>query len=57
MLYEVITRVTDTEGKVYLDALSGIAVNTLGHNHPVYAGNVVKAMASAKDGYPRNNFV
>lgn len=26
--------VTDTEGKVYLDALSGIAVNTLGHNHP-----------------------
>ncbi len=29
------SRVTDTEGKVYLDALSGIAVNTLGHNHPV----------------------
>ena len=27
-------RVTDTEGKIYLDALSGIAVNTLGHNHP-----------------------
>lgn len=27
-------RVTDTEGKVYLDALSGIAVSTLGHNHP-----------------------
>lgn len=26
--------VTDTEGKEYLDALSGIAVNTLGHNHP-----------------------
>ena len=25
---------TDTEGRVYLDALSGIAVNTLGHNHP-----------------------
>jgi acetylornithine/N-succinyldiaminopimelate aminotransferase len=25
---------TDTDGKVYLDALSGIAVNTLGHNHP-----------------------
>ncbi|EXI65434.1 MAG: Acetylornithine aminotransferase [Candidatus Accumulibacter adjunctus] len=25
---------TDTEGKVYLDALSGIAVNTLGHRHP-----------------------
>ncbi len=26
---------TDSDGKVYLDALSGIAVNTLGHNHPV----------------------
>jgi len=26
--------VTDTEGKCYLDALSGIAVTTLGHNHP-----------------------
>ncbi len=24
----------DTEGKRYLDGLSGIAVNTLGHNHP-----------------------
>ena len=24
----------DTEGKRYLDALSGIAVNTLGHAHP-----------------------
>lgn len=27
-------RVWDTEGKVYLDALGGIAVNTLGHAHP-----------------------
>jgi len=27
-------RVWDTDGKVYLDALAGIAVNTLGHNHP-----------------------
>ena len=26
--------VTDTEGKIYLDGLSGIAVSTLGHNHP-----------------------
>ncbi len=26
---------TDSEGRRYLDALSGIAVNTLGHNHPV----------------------
>ena len=27
-------RVWDTEGKIYLDALAGIAVNTLGHAHP-----------------------
>lgn len=27
-------RITDTEGKTYLDALSGIAVSTLGHAHP-----------------------
>jgi acetylornithine aminotransferase len=26
--------INDTEGKRYLDALSGIAVSTLGHNHP-----------------------
>jgi len=26
--------ITDSEGKCYLDALSGIAVSTLGHNHP-----------------------
>jgi acetylornithine/N-succinyldiaminopimelate aminotransferase len=27
-------RLFDTEGRSYLDALAGIAVNTLGHNHP-----------------------
>lgn len=27
-------RVWDTDGRCYLDGLSGIAVNTLGHNHP-----------------------
>jgi acetylornithine aminotransferase len=27
---------TDTEGKTYLDALAGIAVNTLGHAHPAF---------------------
>lgn len=27
-------RVWDINGKMYLDALGGIAVNTLGHNHP-----------------------
>ena len=35
------SRITDVNGKTYLDALSGIAVNTLGHNHPV----LVKAIA------------
>jgi acetylornithine aminotransferase len=34
-------RVTDVNGKTYLDALSGIAVNTLGHNHPA----LVRAIA------------
>ena len=27
-------RVWDTQGRAYLDALGGIAVNTVGHNHP-----------------------
>ncbi len=27
-------RITDTDGRVYLDALSGVAVSTLGHAHP-----------------------
>ena len=31
----------------------GKFVTYYGDNHPRYAGNVVKAMASAKDGYPR----
>jgi NAD(P)H-flavin reductase len=30
----------------------GKTISYFGDNHPVYAGNVVKAMASAKDGYP-----
>lgn len=29
---------TDTEGKTYLDFLGGIAVNSLGYNHPVFTG-------------------
>jgi len=31
---------------------NGKLVSFYGDNHPVYAGSVVKAMASAKDGYP-----
>lgn len=30
----------------------GKFISYYGDNHPQYAGNVVKAMASAKDGYP-----
>jgi len=33
-------------------AKDGRLVSFFGDNHPVYAGSVVKAMASAKDGYP-----
>ncbi len=35
-------RLFDEQGKSYLDALAGIAVNTLGHNHP----RLVKALAA-----------
>ena len=31
---------TDTEGKIYIDFVSGIGVNCLGHNHPA----LVKAL-------------
>ena len=31
---------------------NGKFISFYGDNHPVYAGNVVKAMASARDGYP-----
>ena len=39
------SRVTDTEGKTYLDALAGIAVNTLGHNHPVLVAAIAAQAA------------
>ena len=32
---------------------NGRLISYFGDNHPTYAGNVVKAMASARDGYPR----
>src|SRR6202007_3074910 len=31
----------------------GRFISYYGDNHPLYAGNVVKAMASARDGYPQ----
>jgi acetylornithine/N-succinyldiaminopimelate aminotransferase len=36
-------RLFDTEGRSYLDCLAGIAVNTLGHNHPPVAWSSSRA--------------
>lgn len=38
-------RVWDTDGKEYLDFLAGIAVNSLGHAHPVFVEAVSKQAA------------
>ena len=39
--------VTDVDGKRYLDLLSGIAVNALGHGHPALVQAVTKQAESA----------
>ncbi|MGE0394211.1 MAG: pyridine nucleotide-disulfide oxidoreductase, partial [Vicinamibacterales bacterium] len=44
--------VADDRGFFTSHNTGGRLVSYYGDNHPVYAGNVVKAMASAKDGYP-----
>ncbi len=38
-------RLFDSDGKEYIDALGGIAVNSLGYGHPVYV-NAIKEQAS-----------
>jgi len=38
-------RLTDVAGKTYLDALSGIAVNTLGHRHPALVAAISEQAA------------
>lgn len=38
-------RVWDVNGKEYLDALAGIAVNTLGHNHPRFVPALQEQLA------------
>ena len=43
----------DTNGFFTSYDSKGRFVTYYGDNHPRYAGNVVKAMASAKDGYPK----
>jgi NADPH-dependent glutamate synthase beta subunit-like oxidoreductase/NAD(P)H-flavin reductase len=45
--------VVDADGFFTSYANDGRFVTYYGDNHPRYAGNVVKAMASAKDGYPK----
>ena len=40
------TKVWDTEGKEYLDFVGGLAVNVLGHAHPVVAAAVAKQAAT-----------
>lgn len=47
-----ITLVPDPEGFFTSYNRNGKLVSFYGDNHPAYAGSVVKAMASAKDGYP-----
>jgi NADPH-dependent glutamate synthase beta subunit-like oxidoreductase/NAD(P)H-flavin reductase len=37
----------------FVDVDSGLTVSYYGDNHPAFAGNVVKAMASAKNGFPK----
>jgi NADPH-dependent glutamate synthase beta subunit-like oxidoreductase/NAD(P)H-flavin reductase len=37
----------------FVDVDTGLTVSYYGDNHPAYAGNVVKAMASARNGYPK----
>jgi predicted acetylornithine/succinylornithine family transaminase len=40
------TRCWDTEGREYLDFVGGLAVNVLGHAHPVVAGAVAEQAAT-----------
>ncbi len=47
-----ITLVPASEGFFTSYSRDGRYVTYYGDNHPKYAGNVVKAMASARDGYP-----
>ena len=49
----VVEPVTDASQGFFTSYASGRrAVSFYGDNHPYYAGSVVRAMASAKDGYP-----
>src|SRR5688572_3473935 len=47
-----VSLVSDPSGFFTSHNSDGRLISYYGDNHPRYAGNVVKAMASAKDGYP-----
>ena len=49
---DAVTLVPASEGFFTSYSRDGRYVTYYGDNHPKYAGNVVKAMASARDGYP-----
>jgi NADPH-dependent glutamate synthase beta subunit-like oxidoreductase/NAD(P)H-flavin reductase len=51
--FKAVERGRDGEGAAFLTShvSGGRTVSVYGDNHPAYAGNVVKAMASARDGY------
>ncbi len=52
---EVVEDIGVKSGFLTSYAKDGRFISFFGDNHPVYAGNVVKAMASAKDGFPSVN--
>ena len=49
--------VTDVDGRRYLDLLSGIAVNALGHGHPALVQAVTKQAESAIHATPARGTV
>jgi NADPH-dependent glutamate synthase beta subunit-like oxidoreductase/NAD(P)H-flavin reductase len=48
-----LTPAKDATEAFFTSYKDGITVSFYGDNHPAYAGNVVKAMASARHGYPK----
>ena len=48
-----LTPAQDASEAFFTSYSNGITVSFYGDNHPAYAGNVVKAMASARHGYPK----
>jgi NADPH-dependent glutamate synthase beta subunit-like oxidoreductase/NAD(P)H-flavin reductase len=51
-IFSLVPATKDERGFFTSYASGGRFITYYGDNHPTYAGNVVKAMASAKDGFP-----